>query len=372
MAYRSGNPRYQRQISLREFGEIGQKKLYDAKVLVIGAGGLGCPALQYLVAAGIGNIGIVDHDTVSISNLHRQVLYSTDDIGLSKALRSADILGSLNPEIEITAYNYLLTSSNALNIISQFDIILDGTDNFASRYMINDACVISKKTLVYGAISRFEGQVAIFNCQERDTQTAANYRDLFPQPPAEGEIQNCEEAGVLGVLPGIIGSMMANETIKLIADTGDPLINRLITYNSLNNQLYELGIEAGPGTRSLIPADADEFKQTDYEWLCSGVSVPQIDHATFTTMLNQPDISVIDVREINEMPIVKEFEHVNIPMSLFREKLLEIKADTVILFCQSGNRSANAAKILSEYYGNSKKIYSLKEGIINWKNLKKI
>ncbi|MHB1179800.1 MAG: ThiF family adenylyltransferase [Daejeonella sp.] len=372
MAYRSGNPRYQRQISLREFGESGQKKLYDAKVLVVGAGGLGCPALQYLVAAGIGTIGIADHDTVSISNLHRQVLYSTDDTGLSKALRAADILGLLNPEIEITAYNYLLTSTNALGLISQFDIILDGTDNFASRYMINDACVILKKTLVYGAISRFEGQVAIFNCQERDTQTAANYRDLFPQPPAEGEIQNCEEAGVLGVLPGIIGSMMANETIKLIAGTGDPLINRLITYNSLNNQLYELGIEAGSGTRSLIPADADEFKQTDYEWLCSGVPVPQIDHATFTKMLNQSDISVIDVREINETPIIKEFEHVNIPMSLFRERLSEIKADTVILFCQSGNRSANAARILSEYYGNSKKIYSLKEGIINWKNLKKI
>ena len=372
MAYRPGNPRYQRQISLREFGEHGQKKLHDANVLVIGAGGLGCPALQYLVAAGIGTIGIADHDTVSISNLHRQVLYSTDDIGLSKALRAADILGLLNPEVEITAYNYLLTSTNALGLIAQFDIILDGTDNFASRYMINDACVILGKTLVYGAISRFEGQVAIFNGKGGNTQTSANYRDLFPQHPADGEIQNCEEAGVLGVLPGIIGSMMANETIKLITGIGDPLLNRLITYNSLNNQLYEIEIAAGADTRSLIPADADEFKQTDYDWLCSGISVPQIDHSTFTKMLTQSDISVIDVRETNEFPIIKEFEHVNIPISLFSEKLSDIKGDTVILFCQSGKRSANAAKILSEYYGNSKKIYSLKEGIINWKNSKKI
>ncbi|MEJ7780675.1 MAG: HesA/MoeB/ThiF family protein [Daejeonella sp.] len=366
MAYRSGNPRYQRQTSLKELGEDGQERLYNAKVLVIGAGGLGCPALQYLVAAGVGTIGIADHDQVSLSNLHRQVLYSTDDIGLSKALRAADILASLNTEIEINAINTLLTSSNSLDIISQYDIILDGTDNFASRYMINDACVILDKTLVYGAISRFEGQVAIFN-DRKEGEISTNYRDLFPDIPAEGEIQNCEETGVLGVLPGIIGCMMASETIKLIAGIGDPLINRLITYNTLNNQIYELEIQALPDTRLLIPSNAGEFKQTDYDWLCSGVSMPELEPDLFTQMLDHSEISVIDVRETHEIPLINEFEHQNIPLSVFRSKLASISADTVILFCQAGKRSAQAAKIMSEYYGNSKKIYSLKGGIINWK-----
>ncbi len=366
MVYRSGNPRYQRQTSLKELGESGQQRLHEAKVLVIGAGGLGCPALQYLVAAGVGTIGIADHDQVSLSNLHRQVLYSTDDIGLSKALRAADILTALNPEIEINAINTLLTSVNALDIISQYDIILDGTDNFASRYMINDACVILDKVLVYGAISRFEGQVAVFNSPTAG-RTPSNYRDLFPEIPAEAEIQNCEEAGVLGILPGIMGCMMANETIKLITGIGDPLVNRLLTYHALNSQIYEFDIPSLPDTGSLIPSTAEEFKQTDYNWLCSGVSMPQLEHGLFAEMLDQPEISVIDVREINEMPLINEFEHQNIPLSVLRSKLASIRANTVVLFCQSGKRSMQAAKILSEYYGNSKKIYSLKGGITNWK-----
>ena len=168
MAHKQQNPRYQRQTTLKEFGENSQEKLSNSKVLVIGAGGLGCPALQYLAGAGIGTLGLIDHDTVSLSNLHRQVLYSTDDIGLSKALRAADILGALNPEIDIIAYNEQLDPTNAINIIRRFDIVLDGTDNFASRYMINDACVLTNKPLIYGAISRFEGQIAVFNCDAED------------------------------------------------------------------------------------------------------------------------------------------------------------------------------------------------------------
>ena len=371
MAYKKYNPRYQRQTSLREFGETGQEKLCDAKVLVVGAGGLGCPALQYLVGAGIGTIGIVDHDTVALSNLHRQVLYSMDDIGLSKALRAADILTALNPEIDIIAYNELLDPTNALGIISQFDIILDGTDNFASRYMINDACVLTNKALVYGAISRFEGQIAVFNCETGDGAIKTNYRDLFPNPPAEDEILNCEEAGVIGVLPGIIGTMMANEAIKLITGIGVPLVNRLMTFNSLTNQTYELEILPGEETQSLIPENFAAFQKTDYEWLCSNQSAEQININLFEQMLNDPKVSFIDVRELNETPVISEFEHFKLPLSSFKEALEEIKTDVVVLFCQSGKRSTSAARMLSDYYGNSKKVYSLKDGIVAWKNLRK-
>ncbi len=246
--------RYHRQIILPEFGEEGQQKLFLAKVLVIGAGGLGCPALQYLTAAGIGTIGIVDDDTVALNNLHRQVLYSVNDIGLSKAERATKILQQLNPEIKIVAYNERLHNQNALTLFDEYDIIIDGTDNFSTRYMINDACVLLNKPLVYGAISQFEGQVSVFKNGKEDD---VNYRDIFPDPPKEGEVLNCAEAGVLGVLPGIIGTMMANETIKLITGIGEPLVNQLFTYNALNNQVYQLSLSSRRETRSLIPKDGN-------------------------------------------------------------------------------------------------------------------
>ncbi len=197
---------------LKEIGESGQQKLLQAKVLVVGAGGLGCPVLQYLAAAGVGKLGIVDDDIVSLTNLHRQVLYNTSDIGFAKTERAAAALRSLNPDIEIIPYNLRLTNQNALDIINNYDIVVDGTDNFSSRYMINDACVLLKKPLVYAAISRFEGQVAVFNYIDNDNEKPVNYRDLFPIPPAEDEAMNCAVAGVLGVLTGIIGSMQANRS----------------------------------------------------------------------------------------------------------------------------------------------------------------
>ena len=219
--------RYQRQILLKEFGIDAQQKLLQAKVLVIGAGGLGCPALQYLVAAGIGTIGIVDDDIVSLNNLHRQVLYTVNDIGLSKAEVAAEKLKALNDEINIISYNERLTNKNALALLMNMILLVDGTDNFSSRYMINDACVLLNKPLVYGAISKFEGQVAVFNIKDEIQIRAINYRDLFPTPPKDDEVLNCAEAGVLGVLPGIIGTMQANETIKLITGIGKPLINTI-------------------------------------------------------------------------------------------------------------------------------------------------
>ncbi|MEP7372926.1 MAG: HesA/MoeB/ThiF family protein [Chitinophagaceae bacterium] len=368
MGEKKSYERYQRQIILKEFGEAGQEKLLQAKVLVIGAGGLGCPVLQYLTAAGVGTIGIADDDTVSLTNLHRQVLYSVNDIGLPKAERAASVMQGLNPDINIISYNQRLTVENALEIVKSFDIIIDGTDNFSTRYMINDACVLLDKPLVYGAISQFEGQVTIFNCCQESHDKPVNYRDLFPQPPKEDEVLNCAEAGVLGVLPGIIGTMMANETIKLITGIGEPLINRLLTYNALNNQVYELGLSAREETRALIPASEILFKRMDYQWLC-GVSVSsfEIDGDTFDELLENQTIEVIDVREIGELPFVYEFDHQNIPLKYIGDSVQEIKSDTIVIFCQSGKRSKTAAVQLSGIFGTTKKIYSLKGGIENWK-----
>ncbi|HKZ67594.1 MAG TPA: HesA/MoeB/ThiF family protein [Chitinophagaceae bacterium] len=360
--------RYQRQILLKEFGEAGQQKLLQAKDLVIGAGGLGCPVLQYLVAAGIGTIGIVDDDTVALNNLHRQVLYSVDDIGLPKAGRAAFVLQRLNPEIKIIPFTQRLTVENALEVIRSFDIIIDGTDNFATRYMINDACVLLGKPLVYGAISQFEGQTAIFNYRKKNNDKAVNYRDLFPQPPADDEVLNCAEAGVLGVLPGIIGTMMANETIKLITGIGGPLINRLLTFNALNNQVFEWELTAREETRSLIPASEILFKQMNYEWLCSSSSGSlEINKDEFDKLLENETIDVIDVRELNEMPAVSEFHHQRIPLKQIEESVRSINTDIVVVFCQSGKRSRQAAIILSGIFGTTKKVYSLKGGIENWK-----
>lgn len=360
--------RYHRQMILKDFGEAAQRKLLQAKVLVIGAGGLGCAALQYLAAAGIGNIGIVDDDVVSLSNLHRQVLYSVNDIGFPKAERAAEVLHNLNPEIKIIAYSERLTTQNAISIINDYDIIIDGTDNFSSRYMINDACVFLNKPLVYGAVSQYEGQVAIFNYKKNEIDEPVNYRDLFPHPPKENDVLNCAEAGVLGVLPGIIGTMQANETIKLIAGIGKPLINLLLTYNALNNQLYEVELFARQETRSLIPENKKAFKKMDYDWLCrSAIEQCEIDYTFFEELLATGDIDVIDVRENHELPAISEFAYQQIPLNQLKQNASLIKANTVVTICQTGKRSLQAAKQLASIFGTSKKIFSLRGGIIQWK-----
>ncbi len=364
--------RYQRQMLLKEFGESGQEKLLQASVLVIGAGGLGCPVLLYLTAAGIGTIGIADHDIVNLTNLHRQVLYSVNDIGLPKVERATAILQRLNPDINIIPFNQRLTVENALEIIRPFDIIIDGTDNFSSRYMINDACILLDKPLVYGAISQFEGQVAIFNYRKNSNDKTVNYRDIFPQPPKEDEVLNCAEGGVLGVLPGIIGAMLANETIKLITGIGSPLINRLLTYNTLNNHVYEIELISRAETRSLIPANEMLFRQMNYECPCSSSTLfCEIDGSAFDDMLEKKTMDVIDVRELDEMPEVNEFYHQKIPLKQIAGLMPGIKADTVVVFCQSGKRSQQAAIRLSGIFGKTKKIYSLQGGIENWKKLRK-
>ena len=271
MAEKKSYERYHRQIILKGFGEPGQDKLTRAKVLVIGAGGLGCPALLYLAAAGVGTIGVVDDDRVDLHNLHRQPIYCMQDIGKPKVDCVKTFLQNLNPDILVIPYPQRLNSSGALEILKEFDIIVDGTDNFSSRYLINDACVLLNKPLVFGAVSQFEGQVAVFN-MPRGNEEPVNYRDLFPEPPAPGEVQNCEEAGVLGVLPGIIGTMQASETIKIITGIGQPLVNRLYMYNALNNQGYEWVLQKGKESSSGIPASAEAFRLTDYESYCETAS----------------------------------------------------------------------------------------------------
>jgi len=359
--------RYQRQMILKEFGESGQQKILQSSVLVIGAGGLGCPALQYLAAAGVGTIGIVDDDVVSLTNLHRQVLYSTFDIGFSKAEKAKHHLTRLNPEIHITAYNERLTTKNALDIIGAYDMVIDGTDNFASRYLVNDACVLLNKPLVYGAVSQFEGQVAVFNTQNEKGDVPVNYRDLFPNPPKDDEVLNCAEAGVLGVLPGIIGAMQANETIKLITGTGKALINSLLTYNALNNQVYEVSLAANEASRLLIPATKTEFEQMDYNWLCASVNNQfELDVDRFDQIRNTGKADIIDVREANEIPVPTEFNYTQIPMSQFSRRIPTLKNDTIIVFCQTGKRSLQAAQMLFDTFGETKQIYSLQGGIINW------
>jgi adenylyltransferase/sulfurtransferase len=357
--------RYHRQVILPQFGDEGQQKLLKAKVLIIGAGGLGCPASQYLTAAGVGTIGIIDDDVVELSNLHRQVLYTVNDIGLSKAERAAEILGQLNPEIKILSYNQRITVQNALSFCESFDIILDASDNFPTRYLINDACVLLKKTLVYGAISQFEGQLSVFrNHAAQDV----NYRDIFPDPPADGEVLNCAEAGVLGVLPGIIGAMMANETIKLITGIGTHLVNKLLTFSALNNQVYELNLSIREESRSRIPKTEKEFLNMDYQWLCSSpLSGQEIEAKTFNDLMANEEADVIDVRELHELPEVNEFPSMRIPLSLLADNTKRIRSNTVIIFCQTGKRSFQAVKILHAIFDSSKKIYSLRGGILEWK-----
>ncbi|MEP7277117.1 MAG: HesA/MoeB/ThiF family protein [Bacteroidota bacterium] len=363
----SSYERYERQILLKEFGRTGQQKLEQARVLVVGAGGLGCAALQYLAAAGIGCIGIIDQDTVALHNLHRQVLYGMEDIGHFKATRAAMALRRLNPAITIEVFNERLTVKNALALLRAYDLIIDGTDNFSTRYLVNDACVLLNKPLVYGAVSRFEGQVAVFN-YSGDGQPAANYRDLFPQPPAAGEIANCAEAGVLGVLPGIMGALQASETIKLLTGMGKSLANRLITFNALDNQLYELQLTAQKNTRNLIPSDAAAFEQMDYDGLCGIMPDPlEIGQQEFDALRTKDNLLIIDVREYDELPAVPEFDHIHIPLAGIEDKFPTTEADTIIVFCQSGARSLQAARLLSGKFGTARKIRSLAGGILSWK-----
>ena len=259
--------RYQRQLILEGFGITAQKKLSGASVLVIGAGGLGCPVLQYLAASGIGTLGLVDADVVDMTNLNRQIFYGKEDVGHFKVDRAAEKIKTLNDLIHVRPYQQKCDQPFAIAEFPGYDVIVDATDNFASRYLINDACVLLNKPLVFGAVSKFEGQIAVFNVLNRITDV--HYRDLFPHPPKNGEVMNCAEGGVLGVLPGVIGVLQAMEVIKLITAIGDTLTSQLMMYNGLTSSFYKMQLVKNPLAETVTPASLEEFEQTNYEYLCS-------------------------------------------------------------------------------------------------------
>lgn len=357
------NERYSRHYILSDFGFEGQQKLLNSKVLIIGAGGLGCPVLQYLAASGIGTIGIVDNDVVSLSNLQRQTLYSTDEVGKMKVEVAFQKLRQLNPEIRINIYPLELTSKNAWNIISDYEIIVDCTDNFSTRYLINDACVLLEKPLIFGAIYKYEGQVAVFNANQINEKNV-NYRHLFPKPPKPEDVQNCNEIGVLGVLPGMIGMMQANEVIKLITGLGENLDGKLLTLNMLNYEIFTVDVSNENSAENLIPKNREAFELTDYNFLCgiSSKSIEDLSPDDFIERISDSNTLTIDIREIGEMPKA-DFVHIQIPLSELNDRLSGIGAENLILFCQSGRRSLKAVEILLEHFGNQKKISHLKGGI---------
>ena len=328
--------RYNRQMLMPEFGLNGQEKLKNAKVLVIGCGGLGSPIMLYLTAAGIGTLGIVENDKIDITNLQRQILYTTSAVGLPKISETVNRLMALNPFVKINQYPILLSADNALEIIKDYDIVIDGTDNFPTRYLVNDACFMLNKPFVYGAIHRFEGQVAVFN-----HQNSATYRDLFPTPPPPEQAPNCAEAGVLGVLPGIIGSMQALEAIKVITNIGEPLSGKLLILDTLSMQSRIIRIPKMPDTPKTT-------QLIDYEIFCGLKSMNDITYAALKTLENY---QLIDVREKHE------YETRNIggelmPLSELEKHLPKISRDkTVVIHCQSGIRSQKAIKILQEKFG---------------------
>lgn len=358
------NSRYARHYSLKNFGIKGQQKLAEAKVLVIGAGGLGCPVLQYLTAAGVGTVGLADDDIISLSNLQRQVLYSTEDVGRAKAAVAALKLQQLNPDITVNGFKMVVNSSNALKLIADYDVVVDCTDNFAARYLINDACVLLNKPLIFGAVYQYEGQVAVFNVADKHG-VKTNYRHLFATPPDPLEVADCNEAGVLGVLPGIIGTLQATEVIKLITGIGDALINKLMTFSILTYDNFIIEIAQNEEAKNFIPKDEKDFKGTDYNWLCgmSSRGIEDLEPALFLEKINFPNTVVIDVRETHELPKA-DFKNLNIPLSTLSDKIPEIGADNIILFCQSGKRSLKAGQLLLEKFGKSKNISHLKGGII--------
>ena len=265
--------RYSRHIILQDVGGVGQKKLLKAKVLLVGAGGLGSPAAMYLAAAGVGTLGLVDFDKVDLSNLQRQILHRTKDVGRPKLDSAADTLNALNPDVKVVKHNVVLNSENVMDVIKDYDIVVNGTDNFPTRYLVNDACVFAGKPLVDGSIFMFEGQVTVY-----DAKHGPCYRCLFPTPPPPGEVPSCQEAGVLGVLPGIIGSIQAVEAIKLILGKGDPLIGRLLLFDALPMEFRELKVEKSPN----CPVCSEHPTITeliDYEQFC-GVPFPEKDLVT--------------------------------------------------------------------------------------------
>lgn len=366
--------RYSRHIILPDFNIEGQKKLKKGKVLVIGTGGLGAPLLLYLAAAGVGTIGMVDFDVVDDSNLQRQVLFTRNDIGEPKVLAAKKRLEALNPYIKFVAHQTALTSENAMDIIKDYDVIADGTDNFPTRYLVNDACVLLGKVNVYASIYRFEGQATVFNYKNKLGELGPNYRDLFPTPPPPGLVPSCAEGGVLGVLPGILGSIQASEVIKVISGVGEPLNGRLFLFDAATFETRTLKIKR----RKDNPLNGEHPTQKgliDYQQFCGferpgdhleKLPVKSINVKQLHSLINQKaDIQIVDVREAYEYEIANIHGEL-MPKSEVTSHVQKIAKDKqVIVHCRSGKRSADVIELLQEKYG-FENLYNLEGGILAW------
>jgi adenylyltransferase/sulfurtransferase len=359
--------RYNRHIIIPEFGLAAQQKLKAAKVLVVGSGGLGSPVLLYLAAAGIGTIGIVDFDVVDDSNLQRQVLFGVNEIGKPKVEAAKQRLQALNPHIEFVLYNTQLTSQNALDIIKDYDVVADGTDNFPTRYLVNDACVLLGKPNVYASIFQFEGQVSVFNYRNANGEFGPNYRDLYPTPPPPGLVPSCAEGGVLGVLPGIIGSLQALEVIKVVTGVGEPLAGRFYIFDALSFESRTFNISRRDDN-PLNGKNPTITQLIDYEQFCGVKAVEKpVKEITpkelYELQVKGEPFQLIDVREPYEYEIVNIGAQL-IPLATVAEQADKISKDQpVIVHCKMGGRSAKAIRELEEKYGFTN-LYNLKGGII--------
>ena len=360
--------RYSRHLIMPEVALDGQKKLKSARVLTIGAGGLGSPLALYLAAAGVGTLGIVDFDIVDESNLQRQIIHGTSDLGRPKMESARDRIQDINPNVSVEAFEEALSSENALEIFEDFDVIVDGTDNFPTRYLVNDASVLTGKPNVYGSIFRFEGQASVFWAEEGPC-----YRCLYPEPPPPGLVPSCAEGGVLGILPGAIGTIQATETVKLILGIGEPLIGRLLLYDALGMRFREMKLRKDPNC-PVCGENPTVTELIDYQEFCGipqdntqaqADEVPEITVQELEGRLqNGNKVSVLDVREPHEYEVANIGARL-IPLAELPERLVELDRDeTLAVHCKTGGRSARAVKLLKE--AGFENVYNVRGGIDAW------
>jgi adenylyltransferase/sulfurtransferase len=343
--------RYTRQIRLPELGEEGQARLGRGSALIVGAGGLGSPVAIYLAAAGVGRIGLADFDRVDVTNLHRQILYTTSDVGRPKLEAAAEHLRDLNPDVDVVSHDVVLSSANALDVLRDYDVVIDGTDNFPARYLINDACTILGKPNVYGSIFRFEGQAAVF-----DARGGPCYRCLYPEPPPAHLVPSCAEAGVIGVLPGVIGTIQATEAVKLLAGIGETLLGRLLLFDALRMTFRTIRLKKN------CAAHAQVTRLIDYEGFCN----PMIEITAKEAAETLRDIVLVDVREPYEWSVGHVEGALHIPMQQVPARIDEIPRDRdVVVCCRVGGRSARVQQYLQQQgYTNVK---NMTGGMLAWK-----
>lgn len=360
--------RYSRHIIMPQVGGTGQRRLLESKVLLIGAGGLGSPTALYLAAAGVGTLGVVDFDVVDLSNLQRQILHGTNDVGRPKVLSAKETLNEINPDVRVVPYQLKLSSENIMEIIEGYDIVVDGSDNFATRYLVNDACYLAKKTNVHGSIFLFDGQATVFK------PGMGCYRCLYPTPPPPGMVPSCAEGGVLGILPGIVGCMQANEAVKLLLGRGEPLIGRLILFDAMRMRFREFKLRKDPDCPICGPKRTIR-ELIDYHQFC-GVHPEQEVGATEFDLTpsevarrletrNGNDLVLLDVRTPEEWEICRLPGAKLIPIAELPERVRELEgAPEIIAYCRSGQRSARAVELLRA--AGYRRVWNMAGGILRW------